>query len=223
MAGQWVNIIACMAWWTTAWGFFFFFMFRRGIDYTRRFWWTALYFLAVAVITCAIFWNYIIVAVSGFTLMPLVILAAVIAGTSILYACLPQYFIEPTAYFQLYPDREYLRISLRRLVPKSMDILAQQIFVVLIVSFLKDAGLSLFPILSAFMVLFGLVHVPLLVSEWGRWPAWLFGGIAVVFSLVFPPLILYVHYGFVYTYLMHWLFYTVSAVGFWMLNAERRV
>jgi hypothetical protein len=212
MMEQIENVVAAMTIWSVGWGFFFFFMHKKKIDYVSHFFWTAGYFLFVAIITCIIFWSYISKVIQGFVIAPFIVLGIVIMTTVILYICLPKYFQQPEEYFEKYPNREYLKIDWRRLVSKSTDILAQQVFIVLLITFLSDAGLLLHQVIIAFLILFGLLHIPLITQEHGAWPSWLFGGAVVTFSIIFPLLILNIHYGFVYTYIIHWLFYVFVAI-----------
>lgn len=205
-----------------AFGGFRFFLHANGIGYIRHFLWTAGYFMLVAIITTLAFWDYIDRALQGFSTTPFIVLGIFIAVQAPIYIYLPRYFQEPTEYFETYPERCYLKIDWRRLVSKSMDILAQQVFIVLLIMFLRDAGLSLVQTIAAFAVLFGMLHVPLIASERGAWPSWLFAGIVAVFSIIFPILIIEVQYGFVYTYAIHWLFYMMMAAAFWMRYAERK-
>jgi len=204
-----------------AFGIFFIFLHRSGVNYIDHFLWTASYFLFIAIITSLLFWSYIVTALHGFTATPFIVLWIFMLAQVILYIHLPRYLREPKEYFEKYPDRYYLKIDWKRLISKSMDIVAQQVFIVLLVTFLKDAGLSLPEIIFSFTFLFALLHIPLIASEWGAWPSWLFGGIVIVFSIIFPILILKVQYGFIYNIIIHWLFYTVTAVIFWIWSAKQ--
>lgn len=121
---------------------------------------------------------------------------------------------EPVAYLATYPNRYYVATDLRRLLSKSVEIAAQQVFILILVFSLRDLGLSLPQIIASFGVLFALLHIPLIATEWGSWPAWVFAGAVVVFSLAFPPILLLVPSGFVYTYIIHWLFYMGIAAAF---------
>ncbi len=199
-----------------AWGVFFFFLHSKGVNYTRHFLWTTTYFAMVGSVTALIFWRYTVQALQNFTLTPLFVLAAFMLVQAILYTALPRYLPEPKGYFEQYPTRYYLRLEPKRLVSKSADILTQQVFIVLLVSFLRDAGFSLVGTIVAFTILFGILHIPLISSEWGAWPAWLFAGAVVSFGGIFPILIITVRYGFVYNILIHWSFYTVTAIFFWI-------
>lgn len=216
------NIIVCMLMWSAAWGFFFLFMYRRGVDYVRRPFLTAGYFLLVASVAALIFWDHITRALKDFSATPLTALGVFMFVQILFYVYMSLFFQVPQEYFEKHPNREYLRIDAKRLVSKSMDILAQQVFIILLVMFLKDAGLSLIQIIFAFTFLFAFLHIPLIVSERGAWPSWVFGGAVLVFSVIFPILILNFKYGFVYTYMIHWLFYTVVAAVFWSRHTERK-
>ncbi|MDP3645502.1 MAG: hypothetical protein Q8R25_00235 [bacterium] len=223
MMEQLLNIAVVMTLCFTAFGGFHLFMHKRGINYVDHYFLVAGYFLSVATLSTLIFWQSIILVLQDFSATPLIVLTLFMFCQIVLYMYLPKYFCESAEYFVKYPDRYYLKIDWRRLVSKSMDILAQQVFIVLLVLFLQDAGLSLIQIIMAFTFLFGLLHVPLIAHERGAWPSWLFAGIVVVFSIIFPILILKVQYGFVYNYMIHWLFYTVTATSFQIWYAKRNV
>lgn len=197
------------------WGGFFFLFHRNGVDYTRHYIWTTLYFLGVGAIIATIFRIYLAPIVQQFSLLPFIVFGVFMLVQLFIYVYVPKYLKAPTEYFEKYPNRYYLKLDWRRLVSKSADIAAQQAFIVLLVVFLKDAGLPLVQILFWFCLLFLFLHIPLLASERGRWPMYLFGVVVIVFSIIFPILILYIPYGFIYNIILHWLFYTTVAVVFW--------
>jgi len=197
-----------------AWGIFFFFLYYKGVDHIRHYFWTATYFLSVAIGMSLLFWERIAAVLQPVALTPLVTFVVFMLCQVAWYIYFSKKFKEPENYFKTYPDRHYLRINWRRLVAKSADILAQQVFIVLLVLFLNDLGLTTYQLLLAFGVLFAALHIPLFVSEWGKWPAWVFGGAVAVFSVVYPLFILNVEYGFMYNIIVHWLFYTATATTF---------
>jgi len=220
MLEQLPNIALCMTICFATWGIFYNVLYRRwGIDYTRQFWWTTAYFIGSAAVTSIIFWEHISRVLQNFTALPLMVLGIFMLFQLVLYVYIPKWLHEPKDYFEKYPDRYYLKIDWRRLISKSADIGAQQILIVLLVLFLQDAGLPLYQLVLWFFVLFVLLHVPLIASEWGRWPSGLFAGAVVAFSASFPLLILYVPYGFVYTFILHWLFYTLTGLVFWSIRS----
>ena len=210
------NIIIWALLWILSWSVFLLFLHKKGVDYIRRFLWTATYFLSVAVVTSLVFIDHIARILQNFTVTPLIVLGVVALVHIILYTYLPKYLQKPEDYFKKYPKRQYLTLDRKRLVSKSMDILSQQIVVILLVIFLQDAGLTLYQIIFAFAVIFGLVHAPLILVERGAWPAWYFAVFSIFSAVIFPVLILKVQYGFIYSYIVHWVFYTFTAVGFWI-------
>lgn len=222
MLEQLSNILTWTIIWGISWGVFFWFVYKKDVDYIKHFLLTATYFLCIAIFTSLIFRDHIARVLQNFTATPFIVLGLVIFAHIILYIYLPKYLREPKDYFKKYPKRQYLKIDQRRLVSKSMDILAQQIFVVLLVMFLQDAGLTLSQIIIAFAVIFGLVHTPLILVEWGAWPSWYFTIFSVLSAIIFPILILKVQYGFVYSYIVHWIFYTFTAIGFWIWYGKRQ-
>ncbi len=222
MLEQLPNILVWAVVWITSWGIFFWFIYKKEVDYIKHFLWTATYFLSVAIITSLIFREHIARALSNFTATPFIVLGVLILMHIVLYIYLPKYLHEPKDYFEKYPKRQYLKIDRRRLVSKSMDILAQQIFVILLVMFLHDAGLTLNQIIIAFAIIFGLVHTPLILVERGAWPSWYFTAFSILSAIIFPTLILKIQYGFVYSYIVHWIFYTFTAIGFWVLYPKHQ-
>lgn len=222
MLEQLPNILIWAIAWIVYWGIFFWFIHKKNGDYIKHFLLTATYFFCVAIFTSLIFKNHVARAIQNFTSTPLIVLGFIILVHIILYIYIPKYLLEPKEYFEKYSKRQYLKIDKRRLMSKSMDILTQQVFVVLLVMFLQDAGLSLNQIIIAFAVIFGLVHAPLILFERGTWPSWYFTVFSILSAIIFPTLILKVQYGFVYSYIVHWVFYTLTAVGFWIIYAKRQ-
>lgn len=221
MLQQLPNLVTCLALCFFAWGFFNAYLRRKGVGYTRYYMVTVVYFTATAGIIAFVFLEHLVPILQDFNVTPLLMLGIFMLIQAAWYAYFPTFFRPPTLYFESYPDRHYLEISLRRLLSKSTDIAAQQVFIVLLVVFLRDAGLSVPGIIAAFFMLFALLHTPLLVLEWRRWPWFAFAGAILLFSIVFPVLILLVPYGFVYNIILHWLFYTTTSAVFWLRCAER--
>jgi len=203
-----------------AWGFFYLGLHRRGISYTEHFEITTLYFVCVGILIAALFWREVSHVVPAFSIIPFVFVAAFLFALILISIVVPKYVRTPVAYFTTYPDRYYLKLDWRRVISKSADIAAQQVFIVVLVVGLKDAGLTLPVLILYFFLLFALLHVPLIASERGRWPSLVFAGAVVAFSLLFPPLILFVPYGFIYTFLIHWIFYMTLALTFYFTHSS---
>ncbi len=220
MTTPFLNIAVTFALCYAAWGIFFVFLHPRGVNYTSRFLFTTGYFIGATALLALLFWSYLAEVLKAPQLLPLAGLALFMLAQ--LWWCknAPHYIQESKTYLEQYPNRDYLSLNWRRLISKSADIANQQVFIILFVLFLNNLGLELYQLIIAFGILFALLHIPLFILEWGKWPMWLFGGAVVVFSLVFPPLILYVPYGFIYNIIIHWLFYTATATSFWFWYAK---
>lgn len=221
MSAPLLNVLVTMTLCYAAWGFFFGYLRPRGVDYVQRPLWTTIYFTMVGSGIAALFWGHLIPLFDSGAALPLSTLGIFLLAQTIWYLYANSLIPESKEYLKRNPNRDYLSLNWRRLAPKSADILTQQIFIVLLILFLKDTGLSTLQILPVFGVLFAILHIPLMVLEWGHWPAWVFGGAVISFSAVFPLLILHVEYGFIYNLIIHWLFYTGVASAFWIRHALR--
>lgn len=197
-----------------AWGLFHAYLYRRGMDYVQNYLRVLTYFTLVAALLGGIFWSNLQPLFEEFALAPIVALGVFVAVQIAFCLYVPRYGSVPREYLVEYPDRYFLEVGWRRLISKSADIAAQQVFIMLLVVFLRDAGLTFPQLVGSFLFLFALLHLPLIIREKGRWPSWLFAGAVLAFSATFPYLLLYVPYGFVYTYMTHWVFYMTTALVF---------
>jgi len=95
-------------------------------------------------------------------------------------------------------------------LPKSIEILFQQLLVIALVLTLAAEGFSLRKTSIVCALMFGGVHV-LLVFDQVPWSyAIRFEALATGFGLVFPVLILRVRNGFAYAYALHWGYYALT-------------
>lgn len=204
--------------WAVLWGatFGFFFLIFTSEDYIKRYIWVSAYFITAIIFNLFVFREQISRAFSDFTIVPLIVLVVVVALQIAMYYYLPKYFKkEPTEYFKRYPKRSYLNFNFRRLTSKSTELVLQQLFIISLTLILNDASLSLTQIVITFAILFGIVHTPLIfIEKW--WTSWYFVILSFVASALFPTLILKIKYGFVYGYIVHWVFYTLTTVWFWI-------
>lgn len=97
-------------------------------------------------------------------------------------------------------------------LPKSIEILFQQLLVVALVIALAKRDFGLRQISIACAALFGGAHFLLAFGD----VPWIyvirFASLAALFGLVFPYLILRVPNGFAYSYLTHWAYYALTIV-----------
>jgi hypothetical protein len=78
-------------------------------------------------------------------------------------------------------------------------------------------------IVGLYAAVFALGHFPLLglFGPQGKFFGAFYAVLAFISAVVFPPIILEVNCGFVYTYTLHSVFYTLLALGFWIRDARR--
>ena len=97
-------------------------------------------------------------------------------------------------------------------LPKSIEILFQQLLVVALVLALSAENCSLRKISAYCAALFGGAHVLLAFGEvpWGYVAR--FATLAALFGLAFPYLILRVPNGFAYSYVTHWGYYALTVL-----------
>lgn len=97
-------------------------------------------------------------------------------------------------------------------LPKSIEILFQQLLILALVLSLSAQRYSLRKISLYCAVLFGSVHVLLLFGGVSVAYVIRFGTLAAIFGLAFPYLLLRVPNGFAYSYVTHWSYYAITII-----------
>jgi len=110
------------------------------------------------------------------------------------------------------PPSELLFATPWYFLPKSIEIMLQQILVAAMVLTFSFYELSLREISIWCAVFFGGAHLLLVFGGDGWIHVITFTAAAVAASFIFPYLILRVKNGFIYSYFLHWLFYAVATV-----------
>jgi hypothetical protein len=200
--------------WLAGWGVAFW-LIKRGITYVERYLVTSFVFLSFSALLIVLFRRRFETLTGTPTALPFLLLFLVVMITLGLYAVCPRYFSRPDALIARHPEEFYLRLDYRYLVSKSFEVLFQQLVIVVLTLLLAATGLSMMGIVLAFLVLFGLMHLPMLRIV-GRGPGVYYTIAASTFAVVFPILILRVHYGFVYSYAAHWFAYMLAGALVWL-------
>jgi hypothetical protein len=97
-------------------------------------------------------------------------------------------------------------------LPKSIEILFQQLLILALVLALSARDYSIREISVICAVAFGFTHVLLAFSGVPTGYVIRFMVSATVFGFLFPYLLLRVPNGFAYSYMIHWIYYAVSVV-----------
>lgn len=135
---------------------------------------------------------------------------------ALLYGVLLPALPAPVALAQLYPETYFLSAGPAYVIPKSLEIALQQSIIVAMILLFASYFRSFRSIVFAYATLFTVAHL-LLVAFWPENVFFLiFTLAALCSSLIFPYLILKVRNGFIYSYIVHWLFYVVLTLWFWL-------
>jgi hypothetical protein len=97
-------------------------------------------------------------------------------------------------------------------LPKSIDILFQQLLVAALVLALSAQDFSLRKISVYCAVLFGCAHILLAFGGLPLGYVIRFMVASAIFGFVFPYLILRVSNGFAYSYVVHWVYYAITVI-----------
>jgi len=97
------------------------------------------------------------------------------------------------------------------LLAKPLEILVQQLLIILLVTKLKEQGMSLRRIITLFVLFFGTIHIfqifkTDLIIGLG------FTFFAILASFIFPYLVLKVRNGYIYNFMIHLVAYDIAAL-----------
>ena len=200
--------------WLACWGVSFG-LIRKGVTYPDHPAVTSALFLGFSVPVVVLHWRRLEPLAGQFTAAPCIALALAVALTLVIYALIPKILRRPDALIARHPEEFYLRMDHRYLVPKSFEVLFQQLVIVALTLLLAETGLSVSAVVFAFLGIFGVLHLPML-RVLGRGPGLSYGVASVTLAEALPWLILRVQSGVLYSYAAHWFFYTVVAVLAWV-------
>lgn len=99
---------------------------------------------------------------------------------------------------------------------KPLDILLQQLFVILLVTKLSQYKLTLKQIITILVLGFGLIHI-FQIFRMDLVIGLTYTMVAIIFSFIFPYMILKVKNGYIYNYMIHLGIYNMAALLLWML------
>ena len=193
-----------------------FYLISKGTDYINHPFVFAIYFLIFSFPPLYFYRRQLIPLLDNFSIFPFIALFFVLVVTVFSYYISKKYLQLPKKMIKKYPNSLFLHMDYWYVLPKSFEIFFQQSLIIVLVILLSDYGLNIWWIILSFSVLFGVMHAPMIKSE-GILIGSYFTVASILSALLFPPLILFVHYGFVYSYAIHWFVYSFSPVMFWKL------
>ena len=200
--------------WLACWGISFA-LIRRGSTYIEHPTVPSALFLGFSLPVVAVWWRRLEPLAGPFRAAPCIALALAIALTLAAYVFVPRLLRRPDPLIARHPEEFYLRMDFRYLVPKSFEVLFQQLVIAVLATLLAETGLPLPGVVLAFLGIFGVLHLPMLLVI-GTGPGLYYSVASVTLAAAFPVLILRLQSGFLYSYAAHWFFYTIVAVVAWV-------
>lgn len=215
-----VDIATLALIWVACWGVSFG-LIRRGITYLTHPLATSFLFFSFSVLAMILFRARLAPLASGVTVPSVVVLLGVVLLTVAVYALAPRFLRRPDQLIARHPEEFYLQLQYRYLTPKSFEILFQQLIIVVLTLRLAATGLPLVGVILAFLGIFALLHLPMLLLV-GTRMGLAYNLASATLAAVFPVLILGVESGIVYSYAAHWFFYTIAGVVAWICAGRSR-
>jgi len=215
-----IKIIAWIILWVLV-RFIFDLLNKRKINYIENHWIASIFFFLVSVLIVSLFYEDLSFLIKPeLNIAPFLSLLLLFISNSVAYRYIVRSFPYYKKAFELDDFYYFNKFDRKYLFSKSFELMYQQVMVVLLTIWLFDYGLSLTIIIFTFAIIFGLVgHLPLLfVNQKSIGVFFLMA--SILSSFVFPFLILKVEWGFVYSYICHWIFYIIA--GFVFIKSAKR-
>lgn len=213
-----VGILALL--WLAGWGVSFG-LIRHHVTYLTHPLVTSGVFLLFSLFVVTLFRPWLEPLASTVSAPSVTVLLAAVVLTIAVYAVAPRLLRRPDDLMARHPEEFYLPMQYRYLVPKSFEILFQQLVIVVLTLRLAATGLPLTAVVVAFLACFALLHLPMLLLV-KRQVGIAYNLASLTLAAVFPLLILRVASGVVYSYAAHWFFYTLAALAVWMYAGGSR-
>jgi hypothetical protein len=210
-------VILKLSIWLTLWGVVwlgFHLMNKKGIDFIKYYPVTILYFSTVSAVVILLFLNeFRMLTDTRFEALPFISLLLLVIINISAHRFIKNNYKKPEELIKKNPNLFFLRLDYRYRASKSFEIMFQQTMIILLIVWLRDLGLSLFSIILIFSLIFGIGHITLIFSMGKRFGS-LFIIAAIASAVIFPIPILYLPWGFAYSYITHWLFYIIISLFF---------
>ena len=213
-----MNLIFSLLEWLVIWGvswFLWIYLLKRGINYVDSFRFTIFYFCSFSILAWIVFNNYLQAFFfrMPIKLLPFIGLILFFVVTTIVYTHAKRILSKELISSHKKSLIFFATMDYLFLFSKSFDIFFQQLlFLTLVLIFRVSFGNSANIVLFC-AVLFGAIHLPLFITKHNILAPYFV--IASFFAGgIFSWLILSFPYGFIYSYIFHWMFYVVAGVVF---------
>jgi hypothetical protein len=153
---------------------------------------------------------------SGYAL-PLGVIALLFTG----YALFVLPHLPNTVWTREETPVEFFSANAWYFLPKSFEILFQQVLLVALILALNALGLSIRQISVLVGVLFGAFHLSLALNSYNPLYVFRYSIAATIFGAIVPTLILKMRNGFLISYALHWGYYAVDIAAIHLVFAAR--
>lgn len=218
-------IFGWIALWLGSWYGWIFFV-KKGLHYIKTYRIAAGYFTFLSIIVWMFYRNHLFTFFSHLQIkiFPFYFLSLFFIGVFGIYHYSHKIF--GRGLLSSHIERKILTATMdyRFLIAKSFDILFQQILFLSLLVSLKGLLVQNSLIILICGVIFGTVHLPLLVIKHNALAIYF-----VIFSffagILFSYLILFLPYGFIYAYILHWSFYIFIGVviNIWFMKKKKHI
>jgi len=201
--------------WLILW-FLIFFLRVKGFDYTSHPIIISAAFLIASLIILLLFFCHYAIFKTKFNWVPFAILFGSICFAFGGFYLISNIFAAPQTNLDISKFDSFFDVSYAYLFVKLFDILFQQMLIVLLAAFLIENKASVSKSILFFVVLFLVVHLPILFT-WNSLVGLYYLSAAVAAGIIFPLLIEKLKYGFIYSFIVHYLFYVLSGFCVWII------
>jgi hypothetical protein len=210
--------------WCAVWGVFIGVFQAHGVDYINHYPFSCMYFAAIITLMVRFEGHRIKAYVKRLSRFDAIALFVTAIASVAIYVAIQTYLM-PRALslhsvaFLATPLHYSLRIEIPFLITKTFEILFQQLFFVLCISYLFENNLSKLSDALAFGGYLFLIHVPLLFVLHG-FLAPLLVASSLLGGFIFAVCITSLRDGFTWSYIIHYSFYVFIGLIYWLMMAR---
>lgn len=218
MVSDYYTILEALIIWFSVFSIYYYFS-KRQLRLADNPELTTVYFVLAAIFVYSSFKEYLPHTFFKFVPFYLLSVFVVFFLMNYLYFILKHHFHEPLLLIKRHPLDHWLEANKRTLFTRSAHLMFQQSIITVIIFALHHLGFDLLQITGIFVLMFGVIHLPLVFVK-GFFITMMFTLCATVGSALFPVILLSVPYGFIINYLLHMAFYAVITFFFWKYQSK---
>ncbi len=195
------------------WGFFFISQYK-GFTYTKYPSLVGVYFLFLSFIAYYLNKCQIFSFIKNITIYHVVLLFMFILILFFVFFLVNKFLKKPKKILQRFPTQCNLTFEYRYILPKSTNILFQQIMIIIFISLLlKFINPEIVIIIMSF--LFCILHYSMVIRE-GLKMGIIYMFFACLAGFLFSIIIINIENGIIYNIILHWLFYILFGMYYWI-------